>query len=96
MNGSSERASESVADSDAVGVAKRYVGAYTDRDLDAMLAVMDENVVSHPAPLFGHRPQRSRRRLLYSVTSIAACRPLTPTAGTVRLGRLSRLLTRPV
>jgi 5-deoxy-D-glucuronate isomerase len=32
------------------------VGAYTDRDLDAMLAVKDEEVVSYPRPLFGHRP----------------------------------------
>ncbi len=56
MNGSSDPASESVAHSDAVRVAERYVGAYADRDLDAMLAVMDEKVVSHPAPLFGRRP----------------------------------------
>ena len=41
---------------DAVRLAERYVGAYTARDLDAMLAVLDENVVSHPAPLYGHRP----------------------------------------
>lgn len=39
-----------------IRVAERYVGAYQDRDLGAMLAVMDENVVSYPAPLFGHRP----------------------------------------
>jgi ketosteroid isomerase-like protein len=32
------------------------VAAYTDRDLDAMLAVLDQEVVSYPAPLFGHRP----------------------------------------
>lgn len=56
MNGSSNRASESSASADAVRLAERYVGAYTDRDLDAMLAVMDEDVVSYPAPLFGHRP----------------------------------------
>jgi ketosteroid isomerase-like protein len=52
-----DRASESSADADAIiRVAERYVGAYQDRDLPAMLAVMDENVVSYPAPLFGHRP----------------------------------------
>lgn len=43
---------------DDVRVAKRYVDAYNCRDLDAMLAVMDEQVVSYPAPLFGHRPHR--------------------------------------
>jgi ketosteroid isomerase-like protein len=41
---------------EAVLLAARYVGAYNDRDLEAMLAVLDENVVSHPAPLFGRRP----------------------------------------
>jgi ketosteroid isomerase-like protein len=52
-----DRASGSLADADAmIRVAERYVGAYQDRDLSAMLAVMDENVVSYPAPLFGHRP----------------------------------------
>ena len=51
------RASESLADAEAmIRVAERYVRAYQDRDLAAMLAVMDENVVSYPAPLFGHRP----------------------------------------
>ena len=41
---------------DGVKLAQSYVAAYNDRDLDAMLAALDENVVSHPAPLFGHRP----------------------------------------
>src|SRR5690242_13263744 len=49
-------ASESLAQADAVRIAERYVGAYTARELDAMLAAMDDNVVSYPAPLFGHRP----------------------------------------
>ena len=40
---------------EAVRLAERYVGAYNDRDLDAMLAVQDENVVSYPAALYGHR-----------------------------------------
>lgn len=56
MSGPSDWASETVAHSDAVRLAERYIGAYTDRDLEAMLAVMDEAVVSYPAPLFGHRP----------------------------------------
>ena len=52
-----DRASESLAGADAMSrVAERYVRAYQDRDLAAMLAVLDENVVSYPAPLFGHRP----------------------------------------
>jgi ketosteroid isomerase-like protein len=52
-----DRASKSLADADAIiRVAERYVRAYQERDLAAMLAVMDENVVSHPAPLIGHRP----------------------------------------
>jgi len=55
-NGLPDRASESLAYADPVRLAERYVGAYNDRDLDAMLAVQDENVVSYPAPLFGHRP----------------------------------------
>ena len=48
-------AGEPLMHADAVRLAERYVGAYNDRDLDAMLAVLDENVVSHPAPLFGQR-----------------------------------------
>ena len=42
----------------AVGLAERYVGAYNERDLDAMLAVQDENVVSYPAPIFGRLQPR--------------------------------------
>jgi ketosteroid isomerase-like protein len=56
VSASKDRMSEISTRVDNVRVAERYVGAYNDRDLDAMLAVMDENVVSHPAPLFGHRP----------------------------------------
>ena len=48
--------SESLTYADAVRVAERYVGAYNDRDLDAMLEVQAEDVVSYPAPLYGHRP----------------------------------------
>lgn len=53
---SQDRASESLGCADPIRLAQRYVGAYIERDLEAMLAVMDENVVSYPAPLFGHRP----------------------------------------
>ena len=39
----------------AVRLAEAYVGAYNGRDLEAMLALLDENVVSYPARLFGQR-----------------------------------------
>jgi hypothetical protein len=39
----------------ALRLAEAYVGAYNDRDLEAMLALMDESVVSYPARLFGQR-----------------------------------------
>jgi ketosteroid isomerase-like protein len=56
MSGSEDRADASSSSTDAVRLAERYVAAYTDRDLDAFLAVLDEEVVSYPTPLFGHRP----------------------------------------
>jgi hypothetical protein len=39
----------------AVRLAESYVAAYNSRDLEAMPAVLDENVVSHPARLFDIR-----------------------------------------
>jgi ketosteroid isomerase-like protein len=39
----------------AVWFADAFVGAYNDRKLDAMLALMDENIVSYPSRLFGPR-----------------------------------------
>jgi ketosteroid isomerase-like protein len=33
-----------------------YVAAYNARDLDAMLAVLDPDVVAYPSPLFERRP----------------------------------------
>jgi ketosteroid isomerase-like protein len=39
----------------AAELAQRYVAAYNDRDLEAMLALMDENAVSYPSRLFGAR-----------------------------------------
>jgi ketosteroid isomerase-like protein len=52
-----DRASESLTDATPlIRLAERYIGAYRERNLEAMLALMDENVVSYPAPLFGHRP----------------------------------------
>jgi ketosteroid isomerase-like protein len=41
---------------EATRLGRGYVAAYNDRDLEAMLALQDENVVSHPARLFGRRP----------------------------------------
>ena len=40
---------------EAVRLAQSYVAAYNDRDLEAMLALQDENVVSHPVRIFGYR-----------------------------------------
>jgi hypothetical protein len=39
---------------EAVRLAERYVAAYNDRDLEAMLALQDENVVSYPSRLFAN------------------------------------------
>jgi hypothetical protein len=50
--------SEPLRPAGAVRLAERYVGACNDRDLDVMLAVQDENVVSYSARLFGRRPHR--------------------------------------
>ncbi len=41
---------------EAVALAQRYVEAYNNRDLDAMLACQDENIVSTPSRLFRNRP----------------------------------------
>ena len=40
---------------EAVRLAQSYVAAYNDRDLEAMLALQDENVVSYPVRIFGYR-----------------------------------------
>jgi ketosteroid isomerase-like protein len=42
----------------AVALAERYVGAYNDRDPQAMLAVQDEDIVSYPSRLAGATPHR--------------------------------------
>lgn len=39
-------------------IVERCVAAFIDRDLDALLGTMDENVVTYPLPLFGHGPYR--------------------------------------
>ncbi len=51
------RSGESLTRAEAVRLAERYVGAYNDRDLETMLALQHEHVVSYPAALFGHRPR---------------------------------------
>ncbi len=40
---------------DVVRLANAYVAAYNDRDLEAMLALQAEDVVSYPTRLFGQR-----------------------------------------
>ncbi len=45
----------SLTPAEAVRLARGYVAAYNDRDLEAMLALQDENVVSYPSRLFGSR-----------------------------------------
>jgi len=42
---------ESLTREQAVELAERYVAAYNDRDLDAMLALQDEHIVSYPSRL---------------------------------------------
>jgi hypothetical protein len=37
-------------------LAERYVDSYKNRDLDGVLAVLDEDVVTYPLPLFGFGP----------------------------------------
>ncbi len=54
--GTPARVGRPLARSEAVALAHRYVDAYNKRDLQAMLAVQHEEVVSHPARLFGRRP----------------------------------------
>jgi hypothetical protein len=47
---------EAKAKAEAERLAYAYIEAYNSRDLDAMLAVLDPNVVSQPSPLFERRP----------------------------------------
>jgi ketosteroid isomerase-like protein len=55
MNGSQDPANESSSPTDASRLARRYVDAYMDQDLGALLAATDEEVVWHPT-VFGHGP----------------------------------------
>jgi ketosteroid isomerase-like protein len=50
----------SLTEAQAARIARSYVAAYNDRDLEAMLALMDEDAVSNPARLFGQRRHRGR------------------------------------
>ena len=43
---------------DLAEIARRYVTAFNQRDLEAMLAVMDERVISYPTRLFEEREHR--------------------------------------
>jgi hypothetical protein len=50
MTGLPDRACESLTDAtQLIRLAERYIGAYRERNLEAMLALIDENVVSYPA-----------------------------------------------
>jgi ketosteroid isomerase-like protein len=40
---------------EAVRLAESYVAAYNDHDLEAMLSLQDESVVSYPSRMFGER-----------------------------------------
>lgn len=51
----SAHAEAPVTRAEALRVAERYVAAYNDRDLDAMLRLQAESVVSYPTRLFGQR-----------------------------------------
>ena len=44
---------EPLTRAEAVALAERYVAAYNDRDLQAMLDVLDASIVSHPSRLVG-------------------------------------------
>jgi hypothetical protein len=55
------RNSDTLTDAAAVRLAQRYVAAYNDRDLEAMLVLQHENVVSYPSRLFGHSRQITGR-----------------------------------
>lgn len=52
-------AGQSLTDADTRRLARRFVAAYNDQDLEAMLALLDEHVAIHPAPLFERRPHYS-------------------------------------
>jgi hypothetical protein len=52
------RADRPLTRAKAVRLARAYVGAYNDRDLGAMLALQDEEVISHPSRLFRNGPHR--------------------------------------
>jgi ketosteroid isomerase-like protein len=52
---------DSLTHAEAVRLARRYVAAYNDRDLGAMLAVQHEDVVSYPSRLFGRRRRLAGR-----------------------------------
>ncbi|HUA46617.1 MAG TPA: nuclear transport factor 2 family protein [Solirubrobacteraceae bacterium] len=49
------RDTEPLTHAQAVRLAERYVAAYNDRDLEAMLELQHEDLVSYPARLFGVR-----------------------------------------
>jgi ketosteroid isomerase-like protein len=46
---------DALTDEQAVRLARAYVDAYNRRELEAMIALMDEQVVSYPSRMFGTR-----------------------------------------
>jgi hypothetical protein len=55
---------EPLTHAEAVCLAQRYVAAYNDRDLEAMLALHHEKAVSYPLRLYGHRGLTGREGVL--------------------------------
>jgi hypothetical protein len=56
LTGIAVRADQPLTHAEAECLGRRYVAAYNTRDLDALLAMLDEHVVIHPSPLFERRP----------------------------------------
>jgi len=55
-----------LARAEAAWLAQRYVAAYNDRDLQGMLALHHEKVVSYPLRLYGHRGLTGREGVVAS------------------------------
>lgn len=69
------RPTVSLTHAEAVSLAERYVGAYNDRDLEAMLAVQHPQIESYPARLAGAEPHRGHAGVRAWWDSSAAAGP---------------------
>ncbi|HTQ67074.1 MAG TPA: nuclear transport factor 2 family protein [Solirubrobacteraceae bacterium] len=56
----------------AVALAEQYVRSYNDRNLEGMLEVLDQNVVSHPSRLAGASPHNGHEGVRAWWASMAA------------------------